>query len=185
MAGESARNGREIDGDCKSRDLDDSCAGGYCDFADGDVFQYLVVNPHGGGVLDLLKYGVWGDTGSGVKFLESSKGGEFVGAVASDHRWVIVVSIIARRVIAFFGKPMEWTGFLVDFVLNLLSENGNFLGLIYNLIRGTPFSVFVIFVSSYENETAVIIEKRLEKVPQGSVAFKHVFVFASQSQFDR
>ncbi|KAI3409602.1 Lipase_3 domain-containing protein [Psidium guajava] len=136
MAGESPRSGRRADADCKSGDLGDLCSGGHCDFEDGDVFQYLVVNPHGGGAHDLLRYGVWGDTRSGMKFLESSRRGEFVGAVASDHRWVIVVSIIARRVIAFFGKPMKWTGFLVDFVLNLLSENGGFLGLLYNFILG-------------------------------------------------
>lgn len=147
MADESARNGRGFDRDRKSRDLGGPSAGGHRDFGGGGgggggSFQYLIVNPHGGGVRDLLKYGVRGDARSGVKFLESSKGGEFVGAVVSDHRWVIVVSVIARRVIAFFGKPMQWTGFLVDFVLNLLSENGNFLGLLSNLIRGTPFSVF-------------------------------------------
>ncbi|KAF8029226.1 hypothetical protein BT93_E1787 [Corymbia citriodora subsp. variegata] len=136
MTGESARNGRGTDGDSESRDLGDSCAGGHCGFADGDAFQYLTVNPRGGGVRDLVKYGAWGDARSGVKFLESSKGDDFVGTVARDHRWVIVVSIIARRFIAFFRKPMEWTGFLVDFVLNLLSENGNFLGLLCNVIRG-------------------------------------------------
>lgn len=136
MTAESARNRRGTDGDGESRDLGDSCAGGHPGFADGDVFQYLIVNPRGGGVRDLLNYGAWGDARSGVKFLESSKGVDFAAAVASDRRWVIVISIIVRRVIAFFRKPMEWTGFLVDFVLNLLSENGNFLGLLYNFIRG-------------------------------------------------
>lgn len=85
--------------------------------------------------MDLFRYAVRNDRGGATAFLEGSDDAVLVGE-AADHRWIIVVSIIVRKIIAVFGKPMEWTGFLVDFVLNLLSENGNLIGLLCNLVRG-------------------------------------------------
>ncbi|XP_039145466.1 triacylglycerol lipase OBL1-like [Dioscorea cayenensis subsp. rotundata] len=53
-----------------------------------------------------------------------------------DQRWVILVSIIIRKIIALFRKPMEWSGFIIEFLLNLISLNGGFLGLLINLLSG-------------------------------------------------
>ncbi|KAI4329009.1 hypothetical protein L6164_021316 [Bauhinia variegata] len=107
-----------------------------CDFG----LRYLIVNPEKGGVRDLLKYTVTGDIGSFAKFVDTSdeKEGNFarMGWVAPDHRWVIVVSIVVRKILACFAKPLKWTGYLVDFLLNLLSQNGGLFGLIYNIFRG-------------------------------------------------
>lgn len=103
-------------------------------------FHFLEVHPHRGGIKDLIKYYVWGDIRSGVKFLEGSHSVR-TGAVAADHKWVILVSIIARKIIMFFGKPLEWTGIVVEFLLNLISRNGGFLGLVCNVIRGTVDSL--------------------------------------------
>ncbi|GAV88858.1 Lipase_3 domain-containing protein [Cephalotus follicularis] len=101
------------------------------------LMSYLVVRPENGGLGDLLRYMLWGDIGSGVRFLEGSDDG-VVNGVAADHRWVILVSIILRKFIAFFRKPMEYTGYFLDFFLNLLSLNGNNLfALLYNLLHGT------------------------------------------------
>lgn len=105
---------------------------------DGFDSSYLIVNPENGGIVDLLKYLLLGDISSGVKFLEAEAEAVLVGEEAADHRWVIVVSIIARKIIGSFAKPMEYTGFVVDFILNLLSQNGNILGLLYNLLHGNP-----------------------------------------------
>nr|XP_004303774.2 PREDICTED: uncharacterized protein LOC101300646 isoform X1 [Fragaria vesca subsp. vesca] len=101
-----------------------------------DQFRYLIVQPEKGGLLDLAKYTVVGDIGSGVRFLEGSDE-QALGGVAVAQRWVIVVSIIVRKIIALFGKPMELTGYVVDFILNLLSLNGNLFGLLSNVIHGT------------------------------------------------
>lgn len=105
---------------------------------DGFDSRYLIVNPENGGIVDLLKYLLLGDISSGVKFLEAEAEAEavLVGEEAADHRWVIVISIIARKIIGSFAKPMEYTGFVVDFILNLLSQNGSILGLLYNLLHG-------------------------------------------------
>ncbi|KAJ0074748.1 hypothetical protein Patl1_33878 [Pistacia atlantica] len=97
---------------------------------------YLIVRPEQGGILDLAKYLVLGDIRSGVKFLEFENPSGAEQLPVGDHRWVIVVSIIARKIIGFFGKPLEYTGYVVDFFLNLLSQNGNLLGLLHNLLHG-------------------------------------------------
>ncbi|XP_052876658.1 triacylglycerol lipase OBL1 isoform X3 [Gossypium arboreum] len=101
----------------------------------GEDFRYLIVRPYKGGIWDVLKYSLRGDIECGSKFLESSDQG-VVGGEAADHRWIILVSIVARRIIHFLGKPMELTGYGVDFFLNLLSQNGSLFGLFYNLLRG-------------------------------------------------
>ncbi|KAK8331151.1 hypothetical protein V6Z11_A10G055500 [Gossypium hirsutum] len=101
----------------------------------GEDFRYLIVRPYKGGIWDVLKYSLRGDIECGSKFLESSDQG-LVGGEAADHRWIILVSIVARRIIHFLGKPMELTGYGVDFFLNLLSQNGSLFGLFYNLLRG-------------------------------------------------
>lgn len=98
--------------------------------------RYLIVRPEKGGIRDLFRYTVLADIDCGVRFLESSDE-KVVGRVAAVHRWVIVVSLIVRKIIAVFGKPLEWTGYVVDFILNLLSLNGDFTGLLFNLLRGT------------------------------------------------
>ncbi|XP_030972306.1 uncharacterized protein LOC115992292 isoform X2 [Quercus lobata] len=97
--------------------------------------KYLIIRPEKGGIGDLYRYLVWADLASGLSFLEGSDQ-ELVERVAVDHRWVILVSLILRKFIAFFAKPLEWTGYAFDFFLNLLSLNHNLLGLLSNLLQG-------------------------------------------------
>lgn len=106
----------------------------------GSGFSYLIVRPEKGGIGDLYRYLVRADMASGVAFLEGSDEG-LLGAAAADHRWVILVSIIVRKIITFFRKPMEWTGYAVDFFLNLLFLNGNLFGLLCNLLHGRHYIV--------------------------------------------
>lgn len=109
---------------------------------DNIELKYLIVSPEKGGTWDLLKYMVFGDITSFGKFLESGNNGEGEYGLAvlsergSDRRWVILVSIIVRKVLAFLSKPLEITGYVVDFILNLLSLNGELLGLICNIVHG-------------------------------------------------
>ncbi|KAK2969987.1 hypothetical protein RJ640_008327 [Escallonia rubra] len=116
-----------------------------------DGSRYLIVRPENGGFRDLFRFLVSADGAAGSKFLECSHegfdtdeaellggggGGGGGGGVTPDHRWVIFVSIIVRKIISVLGKPMEWVGYFVEFLLNLLSLNGNLLGLLRNLFRG-------------------------------------------------
>jgi hypothetical protein len=47
-----------------------------------------------------------------------------------------LVSIIVRKIISLLGKPMEYTGFVADFFLNLLFQNGGIMGLFLNFLQG-------------------------------------------------
>lgn len=99
------------------------------------INNYLIVRPEKGGMLDLFRYLAWAEKGSGERFLESSEEGN-MGEEAADHRWIILVSVIVRKIISLFGKPMEYTGFVVDFFLNLLFQNGGIMGLLLNFLQG-------------------------------------------------
>ncbi|CAL9059455.1 unnamed protein product [Musa banksii] len=104
-------------------------------------FGYLILRPDGGGLVDLARFLVSG--GNARRFLQSSEeeeeeeeDGGGLGPIPDDHRCVILVSILVRRIIAFFGKPMAWCGMLVEFLLNLLSLNGGLRGLLLSLLSG-------------------------------------------------
>lgn len=97
--------------------------------------DFLIVSDEGGGLLDLFSFLVFNDGGSGSKFLGPSQQNLDI-TPDSDHRWIIVVSILARKIIKILGKPMEWTGYFLEFILNLLSLNGNLLGLISKILHG-------------------------------------------------
>ncbi|CAK9163816.1 unnamed protein product [Ilex paraguariensis] len=104
--------------------------------------RYMIVRPENGGIFDLLRFWVSADKRGAAKFIESSDYGvlaEELGGgdvTAPDHRWVIFVSIIVRKILSLSGKPMKWIGYLIEFVLNLFSLNGNLLGLLCNLLHG-------------------------------------------------
>nr|GEX23615.1 lipase, class 3 [Tanacetum cinerariifolium] len=111
---------------------------------DENEFKYLIVDPCNGGIRDLVSYGLFGNKASGAKFLEGSDDGVVYDQLSNDedgeketwdHRWVIIVSIIIRKLIMLFGEPLEFFGYVVDFFLNLLSING-----------GGFFSLFLTFV---------------------------------------
>lgn len=100
--------------------------------------RYTIVWPKRGGPLH------W------VRFLTSTQDSAFVessvepGPVRGDYRWVIFVSIVVRRLIALLGKPLRLLGLSVEFVLNLLSQNAGFLGLLSNLFRGKQLHLILL-----------------------------------------
>ncbi|XXG81558.1 hypothetical protein AAC387_Pa09g2156 [Persea americana] len=96
--------------------------------------RYLIVWPHRGPLSDVLRFLIWNDGPLITSIIESSD--NMSGLNGGDHRWIIVISIIIRRILSFIGKPLERMGFFIEFFLNLLSENGNILGLVYNIVRG-------------------------------------------------
>ncbi|VFR00115.1 unnamed protein product [Cuscuta campestris] len=116
----------------------------------GAGFGFLIMRPENGGVWDLFRFGVLGHQPSGAKFLESSHywgslsekldgvgGGSGGGGEDHARRWVIVVSVVVRKLLALFKKPLEWTGYLLEFLLNLFSLNGsNFFTFLCKFISG-------------------------------------------------
>lgn len=122
-----------------------------------DISRYLIVRPQNGGITDLFRFLVSADKASAAKFLEASDGDTFAaellggddGGITPEHRWVIFVSIIVRKILSVFGKPMEWSGCLFEFFLNFLSENGGLLGLLCNLLQGNQCTILSIYFTQY------------------------------------
>nr|GME13462.1 uncharacterized protein LOC109187493 [Ipomoea batatas] len=116
----------------------------------GGEFRFLIVKPENGGIWDAIRFGVLRDKQSGAKFLQSSSYGlirEELHGVSGrgdgdgdgedpKHIWVIFVSIVVRKLLTLFRKPLEWTGYLVEFILNLISLNGTFFAFLYKLFHG-------------------------------------------------
>lgn len=111
---------------------------------------WMIVRPEKGGFRDLLRYAVTGDIHSFSRFVdydddeEDDQTSSWTPTHTPDHRWIILVSILVCKIIALFAKPMEWTGRFLDFLLNLLSLNGNFVGLLRNFIHGICIALFII-----------------------------------------
>ncbi|KDP40609.1 hypothetical protein JCGZ_24608 [Jatropha curcas] len=97
--------------------------------------NFLIVDPLKGRKRDIVKYLVTKNTKSGMSFLDSSEEG-IKGGAANDHRWILLVSIIIRRVLAFINTPLEYLGYVVDFFLNLFSQNGGVCGIFSNVLHG-------------------------------------------------
>lgn len=98
--------------------------------------KYLIVDPGNGGIRDVFRYGILGNKASGGKFLKSSDDDD-----DEIHGWVITVSIIMMKLMKLFAKPMECTGYILDFLLNFISlnssPNNSFLAFLSNLLQGT------------------------------------------------
>ncbi|KAE8707674.1 hypothetical protein F3Y22_tig00110377pilonHSYRG00029 [Hibiscus syriacus] len=94
-----------------------------------DGFRYLKVKPHTGGIWKLLKYSLWGSNHGAVEV------GGGTAEEEADHRFVMLVSIVVMKLLHLFRKPMEFTGYVVDFFLNLISQNGSLCGLLSNILH--------------------------------------------------
>ncbi|TMW92437.1 hypothetical protein EJD97_013030 [Solanum chilense] len=110
--------------------------------ATSNIDSFLIVKPENGGTWDLVGPFLGGLRGEiNAKFLEysCSDDGDGVcdgGEEVDDHRWVIFVSILVRKILKVFKKPMEWSGYFLEFFINIFSLNGNFLGLFHNILHG-------------------------------------------------
>ncbi|KAK7258825.1 hypothetical protein RIF29_24412 [Crotalaria pallida] len=112
---------------------------------ENEEFRYLIVQPENGGIWDLFRSILFGDIQSFSRFIhtnnnnlnneEDPETSSLVGPTR-DRRWIIIVSVVVLKIISLLRKPLKWLGCLVEFVLNLLSNNGSLLGLLRNLFRG-------------------------------------------------
>lgn len=51
-------------------------------------------------------------------------------------RWIIFVSVIVQKILMLFAKPLATLGAVTEFCLNMVTLNGGFLGLIFNIFTG-------------------------------------------------
>ncbi|KAG4182914.1 hypothetical protein ERO13_A09G076040v2 [Gossypium hirsutum] len=109
-----------------------------------------------------MKYLLWGDLESSV-----AMGGGASGEEEANDRWIIIVSIVVRKRLGSCSKPMELTGYGVDFILNLISQNGSLLGLLSNTLNGE------VIIPKRGTETFIStigqLDERVELYKPGSV----------------
>ncbi|WCJ39266.1 Triacylglycerol lipase OBL1 [Euphorbia peplus] len=97
---------------------------------------FLIVNPNKGRKRDIVKSLLANDVNSAMNFLDSSDE-EIKGKAVVDGRWMLLLSIIIGRILKLIDKPMTYMNYTVEFLLNLLSQNGGPFGILKNLIHGS------------------------------------------------
>ncbi|XP_021677787.2 triacylglycerol lipase OBL1 isoform X2 [Hevea brasiliensis] len=118
--------------------------------------SYMILKPEEVKFLDLIHILFSSDIEK-RKFVDSAKAKE---ENSLEHRWLIFISIVVQKMLQFSSKPLSFLGSLVEMWLNLLSSNGNFFRLLYNVLRGKvviPDKTSATFISFIGN-----FDKRLE-----------------------
>eukprot|EP01018_Ginkgo_biloba_P008006 Gb_19035 [translate_table: standard] len=98
--------------------------------------EYLIVHPDNGGILELLFFILLVRKRHG--FIECP---EHIRARQMDHRWVIKASIPVRKFLKFVAKPMAGVGIRIEFILNLLSNNGGIIGILFKILKGEGIDI--------------------------------------------
>ncbi|KAL5579692.1 hypothetical protein UlMin_012134 [Ulmus minor] len=83
--------------------------------------SFLFVHPERGTLWKLFLYATFCDIDAGRLFLESNDEGLML-IEAVDRRKLIVFTIAIRKILSLLNKPMNWTGRIIEFNLNLLSN---------------------------------------------------------------
>ncbi|KAL3652363.1 hypothetical protein CASFOL_002044 [Castilleja foliolosa] len=126
-------------------------------------FNFLIVSHENGGFRDLFKFLVYNDRESEMK----------------------MVGIIVIKV---FGKPMEWFGYIVEFILNLLSLNGNFLGLLSKILHGNvsmPKRGSETFISAIGHlDGRIDLFREITHTEMGNRALMDICVMASKLAYE-
>ncbi|WCJ39278.1 alpha/beta-Hydrolases superfamily protein [Euphorbia peplus] len=100
-----------------------------------DFNKYLILRPERAGFIDLFKFSIWDDTGSGLGFLDGSDIG-VVNEETLQQKWLLLFSLVVRKFFHFVKKPMVYLGYVIEFMLNLLAQNGGVFGLFSNFVTG-------------------------------------------------
>eukprot|EP01018_Ginkgo_biloba_P008004 Gb_19034 [translate_table: standard] len=97
--------------------------------------EYLVVHPDNGGILELLFFLL---VRKRHGFIECP---EHIRPRQMDQRWAIEFSILVRKFLKFVAKPMAWVGICIEFILNLLSNNGGIIGILFKILKGEGINI--------------------------------------------
>ncbi|TXG52424.1 hypothetical protein EZV62_021593 [Acer yangbiense] len=93
--------------------------------------KYLFLKPKEATLFDLIRL-LYSSNLEETRFVEFSD-------QADRHinnfrrRWLIFISVVAQKVLLFMRIPLAIVGYVLELCLNLLSSNGGFLGLLFNL----------------------------------------------------
>ncbi|KAK0576280.1 hypothetical protein LWI29_014868 [Acer saccharum] len=119
--------------------------------------NYLFLKPKEATLFDLIRL-LYSSNLEEIRFVEFSD-------QADRHidnfrrRWLIFISVVAQKLLLFIRIPLAIVGNVLELCLNLLSSNGGFLRLLYNLFTGylESFSTEALLLQDTRADPSVIV----------------------------
>ena len=104
--------------------------------ADGNFIctDYLFLKPEKATLFDLVRL-LWSKDKQKHSFIETTHDLEQE-LKNFCYRWIVFISIWLQKILRFFGRPMALVGRVIEFLVNLVYDNGGFLKLLINIITG-------------------------------------------------
>lgn len=97
--------------------------------------NYLLLKPEEASLLDLVRF-LFSSTLVNRSFIECPQELEFP---EFRHRWILFISVVAQMALLASKNSLNRIGYKVEMWLNLLSSNGGFFRLLFNILRGSTF----------------------------------------------
>ncbi|KAH7567434.1 hypothetical protein ACOSQ2_010982 [Xanthoceras sorbifolium] len=95
--------------------------------------NYLFLKPEEATLFDLIRL-LYSSKLEERRFVECSSEADCHGNFR--RRWIIFISVVSQKVLLFTRIPLAIVGYVLELWLNLLSGNGGFLRLLFNLFTG-------------------------------------------------
>ncbi|XP_059074644.1 triacylglycerol lipase OBL1-like [Cryptomeria japonica] len=89
--------------------------------------ERLILHPENAGTIRLLSLFLSGNDHGFKEYLEDSM---------PQNRWIIKITMLVIKIFHSVAKPMARIGSYIEFILNLLTNNGEFTGITCRLLRG-------------------------------------------------
>lgn len=94
--------------------------------------DYLLLKPEEASVVDLIRL-LFSSNLDSRKFIECPAETQYR---EFRRRWILFISVVAQRAFLASKTSLNKIGYLVEMWLNLLSINGGFIRLLFNILRG-------------------------------------------------
>nr|ACU20453.1 unknown [Glycine max] len=105
-----------------------------CNCNKGFADSYMLLKPEDASFFDLFRVLFKGNL-SQRNFVESHADGDALDE-SLGHRWLIVISILAQKLLQLVAKPLPLFGSCVEFLLNLVALNGGGFSIVLNFLGG-------------------------------------------------
>ncbi|XP_028209474.1 uncharacterized protein LOC114392507 isoform X2 [Glycine soja] len=105
-----------------------------CNCNKGFADSYMLLKPEDASFFDLFRVLFKGNL-SQRNFVESHADDDALDE-SLGHRWLIVISILAQKLLQLVAKPLSLFGSCVEFLLNLVALNGGVFSIVLNFLGG-------------------------------------------------
>ncbi|KAJ8447980.1 hypothetical protein Cgig2_028856 [Carnegiea gigantea] len=96
--------------------------------------DYLFLKPEKAALFDLVRL-LWSKDKQKHSFIETTQDLEQE-LKNFWYRWIVFISILLQKILQFIRIPMALAGRVIEFLVNLVYDNGGFLKLLINIITG-------------------------------------------------